>query len=192
MKTRLIAAALFAALSTAAVADPITYTIDPSHAQVAFTYSHMGYSNITGRFDTIEGTLTYDPQAPEKSSIEISVAVNSVSTGVAKMDEHLKADDFLDAATHPTATFKSTGATITGPGTLKLAGDLTIHGVTVPTSFDVTVNKIGEHPMRGVPAAGFNATGSIERAAFGVEKYLQVTGPEVKLAITLEALGPKP
>ncbi len=192
MKTTLIVAALFAAFSTAAVADPITYTIDPSHAQVAFTYSHMGFSNITGRFDTIEGTLTYDPQAPEKSSIEISVDVNSVSTGVVKMDEHLKAEDFLDAAAHPKATFKSTEVSSAGQGKLKLTGDLTIHGVTAPASFDVTVNKIGEHPMRGVPAAGFDATSTIERAAFGVEKYLQVTGPEVKLAITIEALGPKP
>lgn len=192
MKTRLIAAALFAALSTAAVADPITYTIEPSHTQVAFTYSHMGFSNITGRFDSVEGNLTYDPQAPEKSSIEVTVDVNSVSTGVAKLDEHLKGVDFLDTASNPKATFKSTSATIAGPGKLKLAGDLTIHGVTLPTSFDVTVNKIGEHPMRGVPAAGFDATGTLERVAFGIDKYVQATGPEVKLAITIEALGAKP
>ena len=68
MKTTLIAAALFAAFSTAAVADPITYTIDPSHAQVAFTYSHMGFSNISGRFDASEGTIVYDPAQPSASS----------------------------------------------------------------------------------------------------------------------------
>ncbi len=192
MKTSLLAAALFAAFSTAAVADPVTYTIDPTHAQIEFTYSHMGFSNITGRFDTIEGSLTYDPQAPSASSIEVTVDVNSVSTGVTKLDEHLKGGDFLDVANHPKATFKSTSASSAGPGKLKLTGDLAIHGVTLPASFDVTVNKIGEHPMRGVPAAGFDATGSIERTAFGIDKYVQATGPEVKLAITIEALGSKP
>jgi polyisoprenoid-binding protein YceI len=192
MKKVLLTAALSAALSTAAVADPVTYAVDPTHAQVEFTYSHMGFSNITGRFDTIEGSITYDPQDPSSASVEVTVDVNSVSTGVPKLDDHIKAADFLDAAVHPKATFKSTSVAAAGTDKLKVTGDLSIHGVTLPASFDVTVNKVGEHPMRGVPAAGFDATGTIERAAFGVDKYLQATGPEVKLSITIEALGAKP
>lgn len=191
MKNVLLAAALSAALSTAAVADPVTYAVDPSHAQVEFTYSHMGFSNITGRFDTIEGSITYDPQDPSSASVEVTVDVNSVSTGVSKLDDHLKAADFFDAANHPKATFKSTSVAAAGTDKLKVTGDLSIHGATVPTSFDVTVNKVGEHPMRGVPAAGFDASATIDRSAFGVDKYLQATGPEVKLSITIEALGAK-
>ncbi len=192
MKLTLIAAALLASATFAASAAPVTYTIDPTHAQIEFTYSHFGFSNITGRFDTIEGTLTYDPAAPAASSINVSLAIGSISTGVAKLDEHLKNADFLDAATYPTATFKSTEATVTGEDTLKLTGDLTIHGKTIPTSFEVKRNGLGEHPMKGVPAIGFDASGKIDRSAFGIDKYVQATGNDVKLHITIEAHAPKP
>jgi polyisoprenoid-binding protein YceI len=188
MKLKLLAAALLAASSFAVQAEPITYTIDPAHAQVEFTYSHFGFSNITGRFDKISGKLTYDPSEPSASSIEVTVDVDSVSTGVEKLDEHLKGTDFFDVAKYPTATFKSTGVTITGVGALKLTGDLTIHGKTLPATFEVQRNSLGRHPMRGIPAIGFDAAGTINRAAYGIDKYLQVTGPEVKLQITAEAL----
>lgn len=188
MSIRLLAAALVAAsLSATAVAEPVTYTIDPTHTQIEFTYSHFGYSTITGRFDATEGTVTYDAENPSASSVEITTQIASVSTGVAKLDEHLQKDDFFDAATYPTATFKSTKVEDAGDGKLNLTGDLTIKDVTLPASFQVTVNKVGPHPMHKKPSAGFDATGSIERGAFGITTYLAATGPEVKLDITIEA-----
>lgn len=188
MSIRLLAAALVAAsLSATAVAEPVTYTIDPTHTQIEFTYSHFGYSTITGRFDATEGTVTYDAENPSASSVEITTQIASVSTGVAKLDEHLQKDDFFDAATYPTATFKSTKVEAAGDGKLNLTGDLTIKDVTLPASFQVTVNKVGPHPMHKKPSAGFDATGSIERGAFGITTYLPATGPEVKLDITIEA-----
>lgn len=190
MKLHSLAAALLVAFAApAALAEPVTYKIDPTHTQIAFTYSHFGYSNITGRFDATEGTLTYDAANPSASSIDITTQIASVSTGVAKLDEHLQQDDFLDAAAFPTASFKSTQVEAAGEGKLALSGDLTIHGVTLPASFEVTINKVGDHPMAGKPAAGFDATGTIDRTAFGVAKYAQATGPEVKLAITIEAMA---
>lgn len=188
MTIRLLAAALFAAtLSATAVAEPVTYTIDPTHTQIKFTYSHFGYSTITGRFDATEGTVTYDAENPSASSVEITTQIASVSTGVAKLDEHLQQDDFFDAATYPTATFKSTKVEAAGDGKLNLTGDLTIKDVTLPASFEVTVNKVGPHPMHKKPSAGFDATGTIKRSDFGISTYLPATGPEVKLDITIEA-----
>ena len=105
-----------------------------------------------------------------------------------KLDEHLLKADFFDAATYPTATFKSTGVTAAGEGALKVAGDLTIHGVTRPVVLDVTINKIGEHPMRKVPAAGFDATTTILRSDYGVGGYVPVVGDEVRIDIALEAV----
>lgn len=189
MKLRPIAVALLVAVAAPAMAEPVAYTIDPTHTQIAFTYSHFGFSNITGRFDATEGTLTYDPANPSASSIEISTQISSVTTGVVKLDDHLKNADYFDATAYPTATFKSTKVEAAGEGKLSLAGDLTIRGVTLPASFDVIINKVGDHPMAGKPAAGFDATGTIDRAAFGIEKYVQATGPEVKLAITIEAIA---
>lgn len=163
------------------------YNIDPTHTQVEFTYSHMGFSNITGRFDTVQGEFLFDPADPTKSSVDITIPVESISTGVEKLDEHLLKADFFDAATYPTATFKSTGVTAAGEGKLNVAGDLTIHGVTRPVVLAVTINKVGEHPMAKVPAAGFDATTTILRSDYGVGGYVPVVGDEVRIDITVEA-----
>lgn len=183
----LTAALLASAFAAPALAAPTTYTLDPTHTQILFTYSHMGFSNITGRFDASEGKLVYDPENPSASSIEISTQISSVTTGVAKLDEHLKSADYFDAASFPTATFKSTKVEAAGEGKLTVTGDLSIRGTTQQATFQVTLNKVGEHPMAKVPAIGFDASGRIDRSSFGIDKYVAATGPEVKLAITVEA-----
>ena len=190
MKSRLLSVAILSAVfALPAMAKPVVYTVDPTHAQVEFTYSHFGFSHITGRFDKVEGTITYDPSEPTASSVEFKVDTTSVSTGVAKLDTHLGTPDFLDSAKFGDATFKSTKVESAGTGKLKVTGDLTIHGVTLPATFDVTVNNVAEHPMKKKPAAGFDATGTIDRTKYGVTQYAQATGNDVKLAITAEALA---
>ena len=178
-------AALLSLSSVAFAAQP--YTIDPTHTQVEFTYSHFGFSNITGRFDQVESEFLFDPANPEASSVKVTIPVASLDTGVDKLDQHLLAADFFDAAQFPTATFESTGVTVSGEGTLAVAGNLTIHGVTRPVVMDVAINKIGEHPMRKVPAAGFDATTTILRSDYGVGGYVPVVGDEVRIDITVEA-----
>ena len=187
---RLVLATLIAAASFSAQAAD-KYDIDPTHTQVQFTYNHMGFSNITGRFDEVTGDFLFDPADPTKSSVSITIPVSSISTGVAKLDEHLLKADFFDAAQFPTATFKSTGVTAAGEGKLAVAGDLTIHGVTRPVVLDVTINGIGEHPMRKAPAAGFDASASIKRSDFGVGAYVPAVSDEVTLSITVEATKAK-
>lgn len=184
---RLALAAALAVAATAGVAQAETYEIDTRHTQVHFTYSHFGLSNITGRLADATGTIVYDPADPTAASIEISVPIASVSTGVQAMDDHFQKDDLFDAAQFPTASFKSTSVQPAGEGKLALAGDLTIHGVTRPATFDVTINNLIEHPMRKVPAAGFDAVGTIKRSDFGVDKYVPNIPDEVRLNITIEA-----
>ena len=187
---RLVLATLIAAASFSAQAAD-KYDIDPNHTQVQFTYSHMGFSNITGRFDEVNGDFLFDAADPTKSSVSITIPVASISTGVAKLDEHLLKADFFDATRFPTATFKSTAVTAAGEGKLAVAGDLTIHGVTRPVVLDVTINGIGEHPMRKVPAAGFDASARIKRSDFGVGAYVPTVGDEVTLTITVAATQAK-
>jgi polyisoprenoid-binding protein YceI len=187
---RLVLATLIAAASFSAQAAD-KYDIDPTHTQVQFTYNHMGFSNITGRFDEVTGEFLFDAADPTQSSVSITIPVSSISTGVAKLDEHLLKADFFDAAQFPTATFKSTGVTAAGEGKLAVAGDLTIHGVTRPVVLDVTINGIGEHPMRKAPAAGFDASASIKRSDFGVGAYVPAVSDEVTLSITVEATKAK-
>jgi len=94
---RLVLATLIAAASFSAQAAE-KYDIDPTHTQVQFTYNHMGFSNITGRFDQVQGDFQFDVADPTRSSVSITIPVTSISTGVGKLDEHLLKADFFDAA----------------------------------------------------------------------------------------------
>jgi polyisoprenoid-binding protein YceI len=184
---------LAAALSLASVsASAITYTLDPNHTQVQFVWNHYGFSNLTGQFGKIEGTLDFDSADPTKSSVNATIALSSVDSNVKKLDERLVSSDYFDVAKYPTATFKSTrvekGAT---PDRLKVTGDLTLHGVTKPVTLDVTVAKVGQHPLRKAPAAGFEATTTLKRSDFGINTYLPMVADEVKIHLVAEAIESK-
>ena len=187
MSRTLLATVLFAALPVAAQAAAVEYGFDPTHTQVEASYNHFGYSNITLRFDQVEGSLVYDAENPAASSAKATIQIASITSGVATLDEHLKNSDFFDAATFATATFTSTRVEAAGEGKLSMSGDLTIHGVTQPVTFAVSINKVGEHPMKKVPAAGFDAHATIKRSDFGVGLYAPNVSDEVKLEITVEA-----
>ena len=178
-------------LGNAAFAKTTPYEIDSNHTQVQFTYNHFGFSDITDRFMQVTGEFNLDAADPTKSSISVSIPIAGLDTGVAKLDEHLKSPDFFDAAKFPTATFKSTKVEAAGTGKLKVSGDLTIHGVTKPVVLDVTINRIGEHPMMKVPSAGFDASVTLSRSDFGMANYVPAVSDAVKLQITMEAHAAK-
>ena len=169
-----------------------TYTLDPQHTQVQFTWNHFGFSNPAAVFGKIDATLDFDQTDPTQSKVSVTIPLDSVNSNVAKLNEHLDSPDFFDAAKYPNATFKSTkvekGAT---PDQLKVTGDLTLHGVTKPVTLDVTVNNVGEHPIRKAPAAGFDATATVKRSDFGISKYIPGVSDDIKIHITTEAIDAK-
>jgi polyisoprenoid-binding protein YceI len=187
---RLILPALLS-LAVAGSATAATYNIDGNHTQVQFTYSHLGYSHISGRLNQPTGSFDFDPANPAKSSIDVQLPMSSLSTGVPRLDADLSGANFFDVEKFPTASFKSSKVTVLGKDKLSVAGDLTIHGVTRPVVLDVIINSIGIHPMRKVAAAGFDASATIKRSDFGVGKMVPMIGDEVKLSITMEASEPK-
>jgi polyisoprenoid-binding protein YceI len=178
--------ALVLALASGAAFAADKYTFEPTHSQINFTYMHLGLSKQTQQLRTVDGTLMLDAADLSKSSVDVTIDMNSIDTGVPKFDEHLKSADFFDTARFPTATFKSTQVEAAGEGRLKVTGDLTLHGVTRPVVLDVTVNKIGEHPMAKKPAAGFNATTTVLRSDFGLGGYVPAVGDEVTISIASE------
>jgi polyisoprenoid-binding protein YceI len=190
MFRRTLLAGLIALASAPAFAT--TYALDPQHTQVQFSWNHFGFSNPDAVFGKIDATLEFDQSDPTKSKVSVTIPLNSVNSNVAKLDEHLDSPDFFDAAKYPNATFKSTkvekGAT---PDQLKVTGDLTLHGVTKPVTLDVTVNNVGEHPMRKAPAAGFDATATVKRSEFGISKYIPGVSDDIKIHITTEAIEAK-
>ena len=169
---------------TAQAADK--YTFDPGHSQINFSWNHFGFSNIWARFDKFDGELLLDTQDLTRSSVSVTIPLSAIDTDVEKLDEHLKSADFFDAAKFPNITFKSTKVEKAGEGKLKVTGDLSIHGVTKATVLDVTVNKIGQHPMMKDDAAGFDASATIKRSEFGVGMYAPNVSDEIAVRITAE------
>lgn len=190
---RVLPAALLAlAVASAGAAAAATYRIDPRHTQVHFTYLHQGYAHLSGRFNQVEGALEFDPANPAAASIQLELPIASLSTGVPALDEHLRSADFFDAEKFPTASFRSTKVSVRDATHLDLAGELTIHGVTRPALFAVTINRLGEHSVRKTAMAGFEATATIKRSEFGVDRMLSGVPDEVQLRIAMETAVPKP
>ena len=185
----LLAAAL---LAGSAPALATTYTLDPNHTQVQFIWNHYGFTDLTGQFGKIEGTLEFDEADPTKASVNATIAIDSLDSNVKKLDGVLTGGDYFDAQKFPTATFKSTRVERAGEHGLKVTGDLTLHGVTRPVVLDVVINKIGPHPMAGRAAAGFDATTTIKRSDFGISNYVPNVSDEIRLSISTEAMVPAP
>lgn len=184
---RYVALAGLLAAAGAAQAAPVTYKLDPGHTMVLFSWNHFGFSNPSANLGQVDGTLVYDEAKPADSTVEATLPLSGLDTFVPKLDEHLKSADFLDAAKYPNVTFKSTKVTAAGKGKLKVTGDLTVHGVTKPVTLDVTLNKVGPHPMMKVQTVGFDATATIKRSDFGVGAYVPNVSDEIKIRITTEA-----
>jgi polyisoprenoid-binding protein YceI len=187
----LITAAL-ALASTVAFAAPLTYKIDPNHTDVVASWSHFGFSNPIAHFGKVDGSITYDPANVGASKVEVTIPLSGLDSHVADFDTHLRSADFFDAEKFPTITFKSTSVKAAGKGKLKVAGDLTIKGITKPVVLDVSINKVGMQPMAKREAAGFSATTTVKRTDFGLGLYAPNVSDQVKLSITTEAIVPKP
>ena len=153
-----------------------TYTLDPTHTDVLAQWSHFGYSNPSAHFGNVDGTLVYDAADVTKSSVQVTLPLSGLNSFTAKF---------------PNATFKSTSVAAAGTNKLTVTGDLTIKDITKPVTLDVTLNGAGEHPMKKVPAIGFDATATIKRSDFGVGAYAPNVSDEVKLRITTEATQAK-
>lgn len=182
-----IAAAGLAFLATPALAD--TYKIDTSHVYVGFEVDHLGFSTTYGRFNDVSGTIELDEENPENSSVEVKIDPASVDTGHAERDEHLRGADLLNTAEYPEMSFKSTGIERTGEKTGLITGDLTLHGVTRPVTLDTEFTRKGTYPMteEKIEVIGFNATTTIRRSDFGMDKWLQMVGDELPITISFEA-----
>ncbi|OIN86696.1 MAG: hypothetical protein AUJ12_05315 [Alphaproteobacteria bacterium CG1_02_46_17] len=181
-----LAAISFGGISQAQAAAE-TYTFDPFHTNLYWKANHFGFSNPSGKFATVTGTVKLDEENPAASSVDVTVNTGSVVTGIDLFNEHLVADKFFNSEKFPTATFVSKKVDVTGKDTAKVEGDLTLLGITKPVTLDVTLNKIGESPISKLKTAGFSATGVVKRSDFGISYALPGVSDEVQIAIEAEA-----
>jgi polyisoprenoid-binding protein YceI len=165
-----------------------SYSMDTRHSQVLFAIPHLGITDYYGRFDKLSGHLNFNSGAPEKSSVSVTIDMTSIDTVSKELVGELSGHGVFDAEKYPTATFKSTSVTRTGPTTGTITGDLTLHGVTKPVTLDATFGGLTTDPFNGDDDIGFHATTTVKRTDFGLTGMVweSIVGDDVKL--TIEAM----
>lgn len=168
----------------------LAYQVDATHTSALFKVKHLGASWFYGRFNGVSGTIQVDESDPSKSSVLLTIDAASVDSRNAKLDEHIKSPDFLDAKQFPEIVFESeTVKAGKDKDTFQVEGKLTLRGVTKPLT--VTVEKVGTGEMRGTKVVGYHTRFSIDRTEFGVSYGADGSGvgKEVELILSVEAHG---
>ena len=177
MKLTPASLALIAAVLAAPAAQAADYVIDTAkaHASINFRIKHLGFSWLTGRFDTFNGTFSFDEATPGASKVKVEIDTDSVNSNHAERDKHLRGSDFLDTAKFPKATFESTSVLIDGDKA-KIAGNLTLHGVTKEVVIDAA--RVG---------GGSDPCASAGRGPARVMQSVAASSP-VRMSISLSSL----
>ncbi|MFC8200037.1 YceI family protein [Streptomyces sp. NPDC060006] len=161
------AAAVTTAVSPDLAALTGDYTIDPAHSTIGFVARHAMVTNVKGGFEDFVGSLHLDGGDPSLSTASIDVKMDSISTGSADRDGHLKSADFFKTEEFPTMTFRSTQAEALGGDDYRITGDLTILGTTKPLSIDLEFNGAAKDPF-GNERIGFEGKAEILRSEWGL------------------------
>ncbi|MGC5037922.1 MULTISPECIES: YceI family protein [unclassified Streptomyces] len=143
------------------------YTIDPAHSTIGFVARHAMVTNVKGSFQDFTGTLHLDGTDPARSTASLDVVMDSIETGNADRDGHLKSADFFKADEFPTMTFRSTKAEALGGDDYRITGDLTILGTTRPLTIDLEFNGAAKDPF-GNERVGFEGKAQILRSEWGL------------------------
>jgi polyisoprenoid-binding protein YceI len=179
--------ALLIIATTAPVAGAATYTIDPNHSSAMFKIRHFGVSMVFGAFWDVSGTVVYDAENPEASSIRISIAAESLDSNNERRDGHIKSPDFIDAKQFPVLTFESTSVKDAGDSRFHVTGNFTMHGVT--REITVTAELIGAaaNPRSGTQMIGFEVQFTIDRTDHDMNFMVGPLGTEVEIVVSFEA-----
>lgn len=186
LSTALLSALLCA--SAALHAENRRYEFDPVHSRIVFFVQHAGFSRAIGTFSGVTGTLDFDPGQPSIAVVRARVPIDSLDLGDAKWRKRVLDPTFFGVERHPHASFTSTAVQPDAEGTLRVTGDLTLHGVTREITLEARLNQLQRHPLTLRRTAGFSARTRLSRAAFGMEKWKNLVGDEVEVLIEIEAV----
>ncbi|MBV8539052.1 MAG: polyisoprenoid-binding protein [Pseudonocardiales bacterium] len=159
------------------------WDIDATHSHVSFSVRHLMVSKVRGRFNGVCGRLVTGTD-PLDSSVTAEIDVNSVDTGNAQRDEHLRSSDFLHAAKFPTMAYRSTRVRRDGDD-LVVDGELTVRGITRPVPLAVELTGFGPDPYGGT-RVGLSATAKINRKDFDIDTDLPLDGGGVVIGDTVQ------
>jgi polyisoprenoid-binding protein YceI len=177
---------------TTAAAGTRTYKIDKAHSEAVFQVRHL-ITKVRGRFTDFEGTIQFNAEQPEQSSVSFSINTASIDTNENDRDKHLRSADFFDADNHPTIKFQSTR--VKGGGTkFDVVGNLTIRGVSKELTLPVSFLGFAKDPW-GNARAGFETEVTINRKDFGLhwnaplEAGGFLVGDEVKINLSVQGVA---
>jgi polyisoprenoid-binding protein YceI len=189
IKTALtLAAAAAATLATLGPAQAATYNIDPTHTNVIWEQTHFGTSTNRGRWAKKSGTVQFD-RAAKTGKVELTLDMDSVDTGVAPFDKHLKSDEFFDAAKHPTATFVGDKFVFNGDKVTEVSGVLTLRGKSNPVTLKALRFNCYENPFFKREVCGGDFETTIKRSLWGVNWGLNMgAADDTKITIQVEAV----
>jgi polyisoprenoid-binding protein YceI len=181
-------------LSLPSAAASSTWQVDPQHSSAQFAVRHLGLSTVRGAFSKLSGTMQLDDQDITKSTIEVSIDVNTVDTREPDRDKDLRSERFFDVAHFPAMTFKSKKVEQVAPGKLRVTGDLTIHGTTKEVVLDVDGLTAPVKDPWGNQRVAASATTKINRQDYGVKWNAKldnggvVVGDDVNITIDVEMI----
>lgn len=173
-------------------AERTSWIVDRDHSYLGFSVSHLGVSRVTGRFKRFEGRLELHDTVPERSRVVIIAEADSIDTGVAKRDAHLRSPEFFDTKRFPRLSFASEKVIPRGLRTFEVHGRLSLHGVSQPVVLTVTLTDPVTHPVTGGLVRGASCTTTIDRQDYGLtwnrtlESGGLLLGREVELDLRFE------
>lgn len=180
--------ALLPWLSAPAFAAQDSYRYDLVHSQVIFSVDHDGFSRPMGRFHLRGGWLRFDPQDVSHAATELDIDVQGVDLGDSAWNQAACKPGLLDCEHYATAHFASTSVQPVDASHMLLHGTLTLHGVAQPVDLNVRLNRIGTTIYGMHKVAGFSATASLDRTAFGINGFPNAIGHQIALWLELEAI----
>src|SRR5690606_20504976 len=145
-----------------------TWNIDTAHSGINFSVRHMVFAKVRGRFGAFRGALELDPHDLTRASVEVEMDADSIDTGVADRDNHLRSADFLNVERYPKLRFQSSQVHEAGKDRYRIHGQLTIRDVTREVVLAAEYAGQAKDPW-GNQRVAFTAKTSIERADFGLE-----------------------
>jgi polyisoprenoid-binding protein YceI len=189
MKRLALLTGILAIAAPLALAQTSTWTSDAAHSEVDFAITHMSISNVHGRFGKVAATIVLNDADITKSTVNATIGVGTVDSGMTSRDSDLQSSNFFDVASFPSATFVSTSVVKNGRK-LTVNGNLTLHGVTKPVVLEVEGPTGPVAGMDHKPHAGFSASTTISRTAFGIGTKFPsaVLSDDVKLTIELDVV----
>jgi polyisoprenoid-binding protein YceI len=164
------------------------YRYDTVHSQIVFSIDHDGFSRPLGRLHIAQGSLRFDPDDWSKSSTELDIDMHSLDMGDAAWNEAACKSSLLDCKTYPTAHFTSTSVERKDDTHGVLHGTLTLHGVSQPIDVPFRVNRVGKTIYGLHTVAGFSATATLDRTAFGINGFPNAIGHNVAMWFELEGI----